>query len=59
MFNLDDDPRELVNLSRQVPEITSRLEASLRTWCDPDEVFQLANRREQELLAGIAAAGFA
>ncbi len=55
LFNLADDPRELVNLYRQRPEIASQLEASLRTWCDPGEVFGLANRREQELLAGIAA----
>jgi hypothetical protein len=59
LFNLVDDPRELVNLYQQQPEIASRLEASLRTWCDPDEAFRLAHQREQELLAGIAAAGFA
>ncbi len=57
LFNLEDDPGELSNCHELRPDVVVRLDAALRTWCDPEEVFQLANAREQELLAGLAAAG--
>lgn len=40
LFNLDEDPEELVNLWPERPDVAEALETELRAICDPDAVEQ-------------------
>lgn len=52
LFNLRDDPEELVNLWADRPDIVGRLETELRAVCDPEAVDRdAASVREQQYLA--------
>lgn len=53
LFNLREDPDELVNLWEREPEVAARLEKELRKICDPEEVNALAHDWEARQLAEI------
>lgn len=54
LFDLGDDPDELVNRYDDAPEVARELEAELRRLCSPEREFARAHAFERDLLDQIA-----